>query len=106
VLGSKRPVVIDASFRERHKREQARELAKRYGVPFLLIECSVDRETIRARLVDREKEPSVSDGRIGVLDAFAASFEPIEELPSNEHLIVDTSRPIAETMERIRARIG
>lgn len=106
VLGSKRPVVIDASFRERHKREQARELAKRYDLPFLLIECAVDRETIRARLREREREPSVSDGRIGLLDAFAASFEPIEELPPNEHLVVDTGRPIAETMARIRERIA
>jgi aminoglycoside phosphotransferase family enzyme/predicted kinase len=106
VLGSKRPVVIDASFRGRDKREQARKLAQRYRVPFLLVECAVDRETTRARLAERARSPSVSDGRIDVLDAFANSFEPIEELPATEHLTVDTSRPIAETMARIRERIG
>lgn len=105
VLGSKRPVIIDASFRERSKRGAARALALRYGVPFLLIECAVDLETSRARLATRARGPSVSDGRSEVLDAFVASFEPIDELPSNEHLRVDTSRPIAETIARLRERI-
>jgi aminoglycoside phosphotransferase family enzyme/predicted kinase len=106
VLDSKRSVVLDASFRERNKREDARALAQRFGVPFLFIECSVDRETCRARLATRAAAPSVSDGRIEVLDAFAESFEPVQELPESEHVVLDTRRPIEEAIEQLRERVA
>lgn len=106
VLGSKRPVVIDASFRGKATRQAARELARRFDVPFLLIECAVGLDTVRARLAERARASSVSDGRLEVLDAFVASWEPIDELPAAEHLRVDTTRSIAETMASIRAHVG
>jgi len=106
VIESKRSVVIDASFRERDKRAMARALAQRFGAAFLLIECSVDLETARARLAERAREPSVSDGRADMLEAFIASFEPINELAPAEHLRIDTSRQLAENVELLRERIG
>jgi predicted kinase len=105
VLGSKRSVVLDASFRAREKRAAARALARRFGVPFLFVECSADRETCRARLTARAARPSVSDGRVELLDTFAESFEPVTELPEAEHLVLDTRRPIAETIEQLQPRI-
>jgi aminoglycoside phosphotransferase family enzyme/predicted kinase len=106
VLGSQRSVVLDASFRERAQRRASRELARRFGARFMLIECDVDRETIRSRLAARARSPSVSDGRIEILDAFADSYEPIDELSVEEHMRVDTSQPIEVTMQQIRERVA
>jgi aminoglycoside phosphotransferase family enzyme/predicted kinase len=105
VLESGRSVVLDASFRERAKRGAARSLARRLGVPFLLIECHADRDTIRSRLAQRAREPSISDGRLEMFDAFAANYEPIDELAPEEHMRVDTSGSIADAMKPLREHI-
>jgi aminoglycoside phosphotransferase family enzyme/predicted kinase len=105
VVESGRSVVLDASFREREKRAAAQRLARRLGVPFLLIECHADREAIRARLAQRAREPSVSDGRLEMFDAFAANYEAIDELTADEHMRLDTSGSIAEAIKLLRERI-
>lgn len=106
VVQSKRSVVLDASFRVRSKRASARELAERLGVPFTFIECAVDLETCRARLGERAKGASVSDGRVEVLDDFAARFEPVTELPAEERLVLDTRRPLGESLATLRSVLG
>jgi aminoglycoside phosphotransferase family enzyme/predicted kinase len=102
VLSSGRPVVLDATFRSRAEREAARALGRDRGVPFYFVECRVDREECRRRLHHRGGEPSVSDGRLEIFDAFVARWEPVDELPAAEHLVVDTSRPIESNAERLR----
>jgi aminoglycoside phosphotransferase family enzyme/predicted kinase len=107
ILRSGRPVVIDASFRTVAMRETARSFAKRHGVPFLLVECAAPREVVLRRLSAREKEGAQeSDARTDLLETFEASFEPIEELPASEHVRLDTSRPKAESRERLEAIFG
>jgi predicted kinase len=96
VVESGRPVVLDASFRSRHHRQQARELARSLGVPFRFVECRTDREVCRARLTARRKGSHVSDGRPELLDAFADSWEDVDELPGSEYVAVDTSGPVAD----------
>lgn len=105
VLESKRSVVLDASFRDRHHRSAALELAKRFNAPFLFIECSVDLALCRQRLRARAQSASVSDGRLEVFEAFVASFEPVDELTAQHHLRVDTGRSVAETISQIRDRL-
>lgn len=106
VLRAGRSVVLDASFRARAQRERARLLAQRLGVAVLFVECQCPRATADARLARRAEGPSVSDGRAEIFDAFAARFEPADELHADEHLTVDTSRPHAETLDAVRARLG
>ncbi len=103
VLSSGRPVVVDASFRSRAARQAVRELAVAHGVPFRFVECRADPAVCRARLARRERGESVSDGRLAVFDAFLASFEPVVELVRDEHVVLDTSRPVDEAMARVRA---
>ena len=45
----------------------------------------------------------MSDGRSEVFDAFRARFEPVTELPAGEHVVVDTTRPIDESLDAVRA---
>ncbi len=105
VLDSGRPVVIDASFRSLAMRRAARELAGARGVPFRFVECRAPTDVCRARLRERERTTGVSDGRLEIFDAFCESFEPVRELPSEEHLVVDTSRPRGETLAAVEATV-
>jgi aminoglycoside phosphotransferase family enzyme/predicted kinase len=106
ILGSGRPVVLDASFRTVRMRDSARALAKRHGVPFLLVECHAPRDVIRDRLTSRETTGAhESDARTDLLGEFERRFEPIDELPPAQHLRVDTSKPEAETNERLEAAL-
>jgi aminoglycoside phosphotransferase family enzyme/predicted kinase len=106
VLASGRPVVLDASFRSPAMRRAARDVAARHGVPFCLVECRAPPEVCRERLVRRAREEHVSDGRLAVFDAFAARYEPPREVPSEELLVVDTTRPLADTLAALRGRLA
>ena len=103
VLESGRPVVLDASFRSAAMRGAARELAVRHGVPFRFVECRVPADAARARLVEREKQGGVSDGRLAIFDAFCARFEPVRELPEGEHHAIDTTLPHETTIDQLRS---
>jgi aminoglycoside phosphotransferase family enzyme/predicted kinase len=102
VLASGRPVIVEASFRSRALRARARELATRHRVPFRLVECRASPEVCRARLRERAKRASVSDGRLEIFDDFVARWQPIDELPAEEHLVLDTEGPLAESLVALR----
>lgn len=105
VIGSGRTVLLDASFRSAKMRQQAHSLAEDLGVPFLFIECQAPREVCRERLVRREQEGGVSDGRLAIFDDFCARWEQVEELPPREHLVLDTSRALDENLKAIEAHV-
>jgi uncharacterized protein len=102
VLASGRPVIVEASFRSRALRARARELATRHGLPFCLIECRAAPEICRQRLRERAQRASVSDGRLEIFDDFIARWQPIDELPAEEHLVLDTAGPLAENLVVLR----
>jgi len=104
VLRSGRPVVLDASFRKQSYRAQARALAERLDVPFVLVECRADPAVCRARLEERARSASVSDGRLEIFDDFVASWQTVDELPPVQHLVLNTSKPLADNLEVIRER--
>jgi aminoglycoside phosphotransferase family enzyme/predicted kinase len=102
VLASGRPVILDASFRARAHRDEARRLARESGVPFVFVECRAPEEVCRERLREREKKRTVSDGRLEVFGDFARSWEPVDELDPSEHAVVDTSQPLAASVKRLK----
>ena len=105
VLQSKRPVVIDASFRSLAHREGARRSARAAGVPFLFVERRAPSDVCRERLQRRDQEPSVSDARAALLDDFAASWESVEELEPAEHLVLDTTGSIEANVELVQSHL-
>ena len=102
VLASGRPVVLDASFRSAPLRRMARDLAKAHGVPFRFIECRATPEVCRERLAERARQRTVSDGRLAIFDEFCARYEPVVELGADEHLVLDTTKPIEASLETLR----
>jgi uncharacterized protein len=103
VLASGRPVVLDASFRSREMRRRARALAEKHRVSFRFVECRASAEVSRERLARREVESGVSDARVSLLEEFRAHFEPPDEVDSAERLVLDTTRPLAESLARLRS---
>ena len=106
VLASGRPVIVDASFRSVQLRQAARSLAEKHGVPFQFIECRATADTCRARLVERARGESVSDGRLAVFEEFSSRFEPVTELPRNHHFVIDTDQPPRAVQSAVRRSIA
>lgn len=105
VLESGRSVVLDASFRSAELRRRAREVARELRIPFLFVECRAPREVCRERLLQRERESGVSDGRLAIFDDFCARWEPVNELDASEHLVLDTSLPLEHSLRVLEAHL-
>jgi predicted kinase len=80
-----------------------RSLAREIGIPFAFVECRADAETCRERLRNRKR--GVSDGRLEIFDDFVRTWEPVTELSAAEHIVVDTTFPIDQTMHVLRERL-
>jgi len=107
VLRSSRPVVIDGCFGTRAWRARARELARKAGVPFLFVECRCSRELAWARLRERAREAAVPDRAwIDLYEQFEKEWEPVSELPAEEHIILDTSLALESNVARLRKHLA
>jgi len=106
VLDSGRAVVLDAGFPSARRRAAARDLAQRYGLAFRFVECRVDGATALRRLAERDASPDEHGGWRAIYDAYLARWEPPgSEIESGEHVVVDTTRPLAESLATIEARL-
>ena len=96
-------MILDASFRSRALRAPIRALARRLDVPVTFVECRCPREVAMERLQARARGPSISDGRAEIYDDFMARFEPLTELATHEHLLLDTTAPHPVTIDKALA---
>jgi hypothetical protein len=48
----------------------------------------------------------VSDGTNAIFDDCVADYEPVLELPPTEHVVLETSRPLEQTIETLAAALG
>lgn len=105
-LAQGRPVVLDGTFRAREWRAAARALAARRGAAFLFIECRAPRELCRERL-SRRGDGREARGWLALFDYFVAhEWEPVSELSEAEHLVLDTGRPLDDTLAQLRTRVA
>ncbi len=91
------PVIVDATFLERRRREHFRALAMRLDVPFLILHCHAPepllREWIRQRLAGAD---DASDADLAVLDHQLARQEPLTAAERQWTLDIATERPVEE----------
>jgi len=93
--------ILDATFVRRAHRRLIVDLAARRGVPLMLIECRGSERVVRERLKRRAEEGrDLSDGRWDIYLEQKAVFEPIEEIPRDRCLVLETE---ASPDELIRA---
>lgn len=97
LLAGGRNVILDATYARARHRQAAREMARLAGAGFTCIECVADVETVRARLLARQTDATaVSDAGMDVWREQRKRFEPIDELHSPDHIVVDTAQPLGQ----------
>jgi predicted kinase len=105
-LQSGRPIVVDGCFGSRQLRTRIRGLALECGVPFLFVECHCPENVITERLRQRSELAGIEEKTwMEISDGFKDKWESVEELSEMEHLVVDTSKPLEDTIALLRKRL-
>ena len=92
IIQQGKPVIIDASFKNRSDRALAVNLAGRLHVPFYVIECTCPDDVVKIRLEKRMLDKdNPSDGRWEILQEQKKQYEEISEIPAGSYFKVDTS---------------
>ena len=92
-------VVIDATFLRHSDRERFRRFAENEDVPFAILDCHADAQTLRQRIADRiALGDDASDADLDVLDLQLASQQPLTAMEltqviSIENLVATNVRP-------------
>ncbi|MGD2075942.1 MAG: AAA family ATPase [Gammaproteobacteria bacterium] len=107
VLESGFPVIVDATFLERARRERFQQLAKRRGVPFGILDCRAPEAELRRRIRSRrDLGADASEATLAVLDGQLRSREPLAHDETPAAIRVDTGAPdgLAAVLAELRAR--
>ncbi len=98
-------MVLDGTFRSRARRAEARALAARVGAELLFVECRAPRDVCRQRLA-RRGGGERARGWLALFDHFLAhEWEPPDELSAPVRLVLDTARPLADSLAELRTRL-
>ncbi len=101
LLAARHPVLVDATFVKRAHRQPFRDLAARHGVPFILLDCVADPETLRARVAARRARGD---------DAAEADVEVLERQLRHDEPPATDENPLKTDgdtdVERLRAAIA
>jgi uncharacterized protein len=99
-------VIIDATFAAPRYRNQFIDLAGRFDVPVLFVECRSTEETIQERLIAREKDPNeVSDANWVVYQKMCDQVESFSELPKNCYVELTTDQNLARALGKLQAKL-
>ena len=105
VLDGGLPVLLDATFLDGDRREEARALAREAGVPFAILSLEAPEATIREWLRERARAGgAVSEGDEAVLDHQLATQDPLTaaELPFAVRVDPGAGPGIADIARRLR----
>jgi putative hydrolase of the HAD superfamily len=86
-------VVLDACFARNADRLAARALARKLGVPFILVECRASEETIHARLAARDQTGGTR-GWEAIHDDLLSQWEPLAEIAEDECVTARSEGPL------------
>lgn len=92
-------VLLDANFRREHRRLKVRELAERWSVPCVLLECRASLEMLEQRLKSREGD--VSDADQTTLQVLLKEWESPGKIWQHQHLLIDTELPMEQALSQI-----
>jgi predicted kinase len=96
--------ILDATFGQKKHREMIVRLAEKHKVPLLLIHCSASEKVTEQRLDRRALDGTdLSDGRWEIYSAQKAAYQPIEEIPAESYLELNTDSPV-EQLARVSER--
>ena len=95
-LADGRSVVLDATFKTRGRRREAREVAEGLDCGFRLVHVDCEEAVVERRIAERD---GVSDADFQIHRQFREAFEPVEM----DHLAVDNSGSEADTRRQVDA---
>ena len=96
ILAAGHTAVIDATFLRRAQRDRLRTLAAELGVPFVILAIEAAEETLRRRVVERERAArDASEAGLAVLAQQRAGAEPLGTDELVLALAIDGNRPPA-----------
>lgn len=97
-------VIVDASFREAHRRRAFLEAALRWGVRPVLLVCTASADTVRERMADRRSGASDADWEVYQAAAAAWEHEPDDLRWSVEEVATDAGREeaLSAAIDRLR----
>lgn len=105
-LRAKNGVIVDATFKNPAHRQPFVELGARLRVPIMFVECRVDENEVRRRLLEREQRPdAASDANWEVYQRQKAEFVPITEIDERSHLVIDGKMSPNEIAGKIEAAL-
>ncbi len=94
-------VILDATFANRRKRDEARQLAADADANVLFIECVCPEHVLRRRLRVREAEGGLSQARLEHLEDFQQHYSPPQEVPAGSRIRIRTDGPVADSLSDI-----
>lgn len=94
-------VILDGTFGRRRRRSEALRLAEDMDANIVFVETTASRSALKDRLKNRESENSISDARLAHFHEFEASFEPLEDIPEDLRIRIDTEKPVTQNMQQI-----
>lgn len=104
-VGKHGGVLIDATFRHLADRD-AFAGTFRGAAPLLFVQCVAPMAVRARRAVEREHEPEhVSDATLAVVLREQAGWEPLDEVPADDHLLVRTDRPVDAVLAHLTAML-
>jgi uncharacterized protein len=95
---SRNGVIVDATFRSRADRDAFRQAFTKQA-PLLFVECTAPLEVLARRAASREQAQHVSDASPTVVLAQADSWQPLDEIPSDAHIVLRSDRPTSKLIE-------
>jgi hypothetical protein len=97
-------VVLDATYGSRHQRGEVLRLAQDMDANLVFVECTSPEALLKDRLIQREQTFSISDARLQHFDEIKAYFEPLDEVPDEMYMRIETSRSPEKTMQEVLAQ--
>jgi len=96
-----RSVILDATYGSRHQRSEVVRLAHDMDANLMFVECICSEAVLKKRLIQREKTSSVSDARLHHFDRIKTLFDPLDEVPDEVHIRIDTEGSLEEGLQEI-----
>lgn len=93
IAGSGFPVILDATFLKRRRRQRFHQLADELGVPFVILDFQASHATLAARVSERKRVGAdPSDAGVAVLQRQLQDAEPLNDQERRHTITIDTEQ--------------
>lgn len=93
VLAATLPVIVDATFIEKKRRDAFHQLAKEMDIPYCILDFQAAPDTLRARIAQRESASfNPSEATVAVLERQLVTQEPLAVEESHDVMVIDTEQ--------------